>query len=80
MWPNPLFATDLVTFSEEILNRKLQFCAVNYIKSWLKEVKMSDSITANTMSLILTSESNSDLASNTVKDILEIKEPSGDIL
>ena len=53
---------------------------MNYIKSWLKEVKMSDSITANTMCLILTSESNSDLASNTVKDILEIKEPSGDIL
>ena len=25
MWPNPQFSTDLVTFSEEILNAKLLF-------------------------------------------------------
>ena len=28
MWPNPHFSADLVTFTEEILNRKLHFCAV----------------------------------------------------
>ena len=32
MWPNPKFAADLVTFTEEILNRKLHFlCAVELI-------------------------------------------------
>ena len=25
MWPNPQFSADLVTFTEEILNRKLHF-------------------------------------------------------
>ena len=25
MWPNPQFPTDLVTFTEEILNEKLDF-------------------------------------------------------
>ena len=30
MWPNPQFPADLVTFTEEILNRKLHFlCSVN---------------------------------------------------
>ena len=29
MWPNPHFPADLVTFTEEILNRKLHFlCSV----------------------------------------------------
>ena len=29
MWPNPLFPADLVTVTEEILNRKLHFlCSV----------------------------------------------------
>ena len=28
MWPNPQLTTDLVTFTEEILNGKLHFCAV----------------------------------------------------
>ena len=28
MWPNPKKVADLVTFTEEILNRKLIFCAV----------------------------------------------------
>ena len=28
MWPNPQETGDLVTFTEEILNRKLHFCAV----------------------------------------------------
>ena len=27
MWPNPQFPANLVTFNEEILNRKLHFCA-----------------------------------------------------
>ena len=34
MWPNPQFSTDLVTFTEEILNGKLHFCAVNMV-SWV---------------------------------------------
>ena len=29
MWPNPLFPADLVTFTEENLNGKLHFWAVN---------------------------------------------------
>ena len=28
MWPNPQKTADLVTFTEEILNGKLHFCAV----------------------------------------------------
>ena len=28
MWPNPQFPADLVTFTEEIFNGKLHFCAV----------------------------------------------------
>ena len=28
MWPNPQGTADLVTFTEEILNEKLHFCAV----------------------------------------------------
>ena len=28
MWPNPQETADLVTFTEEILNEKLHFCAV----------------------------------------------------
>ena len=31
MWPNPQFPADLVTFPEEILNRKLHFCAVSSV-------------------------------------------------
>ena len=31
MWPNPQETTDLVTFTEEILNEKLHFCAINLI-------------------------------------------------
>ena len=42
MWPNPLFATDLVTISEEILNRKLHFCALIIINLGWKKLKMSD--------------------------------------
>ena len=30
MWPNPQFPSDLVTFTEEIPNEKLHFCAVSY--------------------------------------------------
>ena len=29
MWPNPQETADLVTFTEEILNEKLHFCAVH---------------------------------------------------
>ena len=32
MWPNPQETTDLVTFTEEVLNGKLNFCAVIDIK------------------------------------------------
>ena len=28
MWPNPQYPGDLVTFTEDILNGKLDFCAV----------------------------------------------------
>ena len=28
MWPNPQSHADLVTFAEEIFNRKLHFCAL----------------------------------------------------
>ena len=28
MWPNPQETADFVTFTEEILNRKLHFCAM----------------------------------------------------
>ena len=34
MWPNPQFPADLVTFTEEILNVKLNFlCSVEFRKS-----------------------------------------------
>ena len=29
MWPNPQKTTDLVTLTEEMLNEKLHFCAIN---------------------------------------------------
>ena len=29
MWPNPLFPTNLITFTEEILNKKLYFFCSN---------------------------------------------------
>ena len=32
MWPNPQFPADLVTVTEEILNGKLIFCVVIYMK------------------------------------------------
>ena len=39
MWPNPQFPADLVTFTEEVLNGKLHFCAVLacdvLLRSWL---------------------------------------------
>ena len=31
MWPNPQFPADLITFTEEILNGKLHFCAVLWV-------------------------------------------------
>ena len=35
MWPNPQFSTDLVIFTEEILNGKLHFlCSVCFLKNF----------------------------------------------
>ena len=34
MWPNPQKTTDLVTFTEEILNGKFIFCAVKSMGVW----------------------------------------------
>ena len=37
MWPNPRFPVDLVIFTEEIVNGKLQSCAVRHsllLKKW----------------------------------------------
>ena len=36
MSPNPQFAADLVTLTEEILNGKLHFCAVKVVATLLK--------------------------------------------
>ena len=32
MWPNPQFPADLVTFTEEILNRKFQFLCSDFLE------------------------------------------------
>ena len=42
MWPNPQFPADLVTFTEEILNGKLHFCAVqrSYLIQWIATFKI----------------------------------------
>ena len=35
MWPNPQFPVDLITFTEEILNGKIHFCAMLHLSvSW----------------------------------------------
>ena len=34
MWPNPQFAADLVTFTEEILNENFSFCAAWSCQFW----------------------------------------------
>ena len=44
MWPNPQFPEDLVTFTEEILNRKHFLCSVKYDNPYkdrheMKEIK-----------------------------------------
>ena len=36
MWPNPLFPADLVTFTEEILNGKLE--RFENLKTFLKDI------------------------------------------
>ena len=36
MWPNPQFPADLVTFTEEIFDRKLFFCAVKFKHNSIK--------------------------------------------
>ena len=38
MWPNPQFPTDLVTFTEEILNGKLHFLRSDYLHLKLRSV------------------------------------------
>ena len=45
MWPNPQETADLVTFSEENLNGKLHFCAVNPANAYLsvKRVELVES-------------------------------------
>ena len=35
MWPNPQETADLITFTEEILNGKLYFCAVKKCKIFI---------------------------------------------
>ena len=37
MWPNPQETADLVTFTEEILNRKLQFLCSGFFESPFKK-------------------------------------------
>ena len=39
MWPNPQFSTDLVTFAEEVLNRKFHF--LYSVKSLILDIKPS---------------------------------------
>ena len=42
MWPNPQFPTDLVTFTEEIVNGKLHFlCSVNIFTNRNKAQQLS---------------------------------------
>ena len=38
MWPNPQFLADMVTFYEEILNGKLNFCAVCHVLGYKKNL------------------------------------------
>ena len=40
MWPNPQETADLVTFTEEILNGKLHFCAVYKEKKTVEDVNL----------------------------------------
>ena len=47
MWPNPLFPADLVTFTEEILNGKLHFCAVMVQKDNKGRLKEMDLVLTN---------------------------------
>ena len=39
MWPNPQETADMLTFSEEIFNRRLHFLcsAINYVQNWIQE-------------------------------------------
>ena len=40
MWPNPHETADLVTFTEQILDGKLHFCAVNWDSISKKKFKL----------------------------------------
>ena len=43
MWPNPQFPEDLVTFTKEILNRKLHFlCSVRLVRLQISMVVKID--------------------------------------
>ena len=45
MWPNPQETEDLVTFTEEILNEKLNFlCSVTGSAHWKEKKKKSNTI------------------------------------
>ena len=44
MWPNPQFPTDLVTFTEEILNGKLHFLSTAVVESLF--IKVAKEISA----------------------------------
>ena len=47
MWSNPQETADLVTFTEEILNGKRNFCAVLHFVANLKRFKTSPSKNIN---------------------------------
>ena len=44
MGPNPQFPKNLVVFTEEILNRKLYFCAVDTVTIFICNVRLVFSI------------------------------------
>ena len=38
MWPNPMFPAVLITFTEEIVNRKLQFLCIDFFElDWKRQ-------------------------------------------
>ena len=51
MWPNPQLPADLVTLAEEILNRKLPFCAVRVFRL-LEDTSFFTSTTSNSPLLL----------------------------
>ena len=52
MWPNPEETADLVTFTEEILNRKLYFlCSVQYWCPFIKKTTLYPEDLANALTV-----------------------------